>query len=78
METGRVNSLLNDEYIFCFSYLFVQSERICKEWQQTEKLEAATRYHDKVGMLDTHLNKDEVDVMVKNDKTFFRTSKNQF
>lgn len=35
----------------------------------TEKLEAATKYHDIVGMLDTHLNQDEVDVMVKNKKT---------
>ena len=39
---------------------------------QTEKLEAATKYHDIVGMLDTHLNQDEVDVMVKNNKTFFQ------
>ena len=39
---------------------------------QTEKLEAATMYHDIVGMLDTHINKDEVDAMVKNDKTFFQ------
>ena len=35
---------------------------------QMEKLEAATRYHDIVGMLDTH----EVDIMVKNNKTFFQ------
>ena len=39
---------------------------------KTEKLEAATKYHDIVGMLDTHLNQDEVDVMVKSDKTFFQ------
>ena len=39
---------------------------------QTEKLKAVTRYNDKVGMLDTHLNQDEVDVMVKNNKTFFQ------
>ena len=39
---------------------------------QTEKLEAATKHHDIVGMLDTHLNQDEVDVMVKNNKTFFQ------
>ena len=38
---------------------------------QMEKLEAAARYHDIVGILDTHLNKDEVDIMVKNNKTFF-------
>ena len=37
-----------------------------------EKLEAAIKYHDMVGMLDTHLNQDEVDVMVKNNKTFFQ------
>ena len=37
-----------------------------------EKLEAATSYHNTVGMLDTHLNKDEVDVMIKNNKTFFQ------
>ena len=39
---------------------------------QMEKLEAATKYHDIVGMLDTHFNRDEVDVMVKHSKTFFQ------
>ena len=39
---------------------------------QTEELKAATKYHDIVGMLDTHLNLDEVDVMVKNNRTFFQ------
>ena len=33
---------------------------------QMEKLIVATKYHDIVGLLDTHLNQDEVDVMVKN------------
>ena len=37
-----------------------------------EKIDVATKYHDIVGMLDTHLNQDEVDVMVKNNKTFFQ------
>ena len=35
-------------------------------------MEAATKYYDIVGMLDTYLNQDEVDVMVKNNKTFFQ------
>ena len=38
-----------------------------------EELEAATKYHDIVGILDKHLNQDEVDVMVKHNKTFFPT-----
>ena len=37
-----------------------------------EKLNAATRCHDIVGMLDTHLNQNEVDVMVKGNKEFFK------
>ena len=32
------------------------------------KLLTATKFHDIVGMLDTHLNQDEVDMMVKNNK----------
>ena len=39
---------------------------------QMEKLEVARRYHNIVDMLDTHLIKDEVDIMVKNNKTFFQ------
>ena len=35
-------------------------------------MKAVTRYKDIVGMLDTHLNQDEVDIMVKNNKTFFQ------
>ena len=37
-----------------------------------EKIDVATRYHDIVGMLDTHLIQDEVDVMIKENKTFFK------
>ena len=37
-----------------------------------EKIDVATKYHDIVGMLDTHLNQNEVDVMVKGNKTFFQ------
>ena len=33
-----------------------------------EKLTTYTKFHDKIGMLNTHLNEEEVDVMVKNDK----------
>ena len=36
-------------------------------------METATRYHDMVNWIPTHLNKYEVDVMVKNNKTFFQT-----
>ena len=32
----------------------------------------ATKYHDIVGLLDTHLNQNEVDVMIKSNKTFFQ------
>ena len=37
-----------------------------------EKLDVATKYHDIVGMLDTHLNQNEVDVMVNGNKIFFK------
>ena len=37
-----------------------------------EKLDVATKYHDIVGMLDTHLNQNEVDVMVNGNKNFFK------
>ena len=36
------------------------------------KIDVATKYHDIVGLLDTHLNKDEVDVLIKENKTFFQ------
>ena len=36
-----------------------------------KKIDVATKYHDIVGMLDTHLNQGEVDVMIKEYKTFF-------
>ena len=32
----------------------------------------ATKYHDIVGLLDTHLNQNEVDIMIKGNKTFFQ------
>ena len=37
-----------------------------------EKLDVATKYHDIVGMLNTHLNQNEVDVMVNGNKNFFK------
>ena len=37
-----------------------------------EKLEVTTKVHNVVGMLDTYLNQDEVDVMVKHNQTFFQ------
>ena len=39
---------------------------------QLEKIDMATKYHDIVGLLDTHLNQNEVDVMIKGNKTFFQ------
>ena len=39
-----------------------------------EKIDVATKYHDIVGMLDTHLIQGEVDVMLKENKTFFKDS----
>ena len=36
------------------------------------KLLTATKFHDIIGMLDTHLNQDEVDMMVKNNKQTFQ------
>ena len=37
-----------------------------------EKLDVATKYHDIVGMLDTHLNQKEVDFMVNGNKTYLK------
>ena len=37
-----------------------------------EKLDVATKYHDIVGLLDTHLNQNEVGVMVNGNKNFFK------
>ena len=37
-----------------------------------EKIDVATKYHDIVGLLDTHLNQGEVNVMIKENKTFFQ------
>ena len=37
-----------------------------------EKIDVATKYHDIVGMLDTHLNQNEADGMVNGNKTFFK------
>ena len=37
-----------------------------------EKIDVAAKYHDIVGMLDTHLMQGEVDVMIKENKTFFK------
>ena len=36
------------------------------------KLLTAIKFHDIVGMLDTHLNQEEVDTMVKNNKQIFQ------
>ena len=37
-----------------------------------KKIDVATKYHEMVGLLDTHLNQDEVDVMIKENQTFFQ------
>ena len=36
------------------------------------KLLTATKFHDIIGILNTHLNQDEVDMMVKNNKQTFQ------
>ena len=36
------------------------------------KLLTAIKFHDIIGMLDTHLNQEEVDTMVKNNKQTFQ------
>ena len=36
------------------------------------KLLTAIKFHDIIGMLDTHLNQEEVDMMVKNNKQMFQ------
>ena len=36
------------------------------------KLLTAIKFHDIIGMLDTHLNHEEVDMMVKNNKQTFQ------
>ena len=37
-----------------------------------EKIDIATKYHDKVRMLDTHLDQGEVKIMIKENKIFFQ------
>ena len=37
-----------------------------------EKKDVASKYHNIVGMLDTHLNQGEVNVMIKENKIFFQ------
>ena len=39
---------------------------------QMEKIDVATKYHDIVGMLDTHLTQGEVNVMIKENEIFFQ------
>ena len=39
---------------------------------QMVKLLTAIKFHDIIGMLDTHLNQEEVDTMVKNNKQTFQ------
>ena len=39
---------------------------------QMVKLLTATKFYDIKGILDTHLNQDEVDIMVKNNKQTFQ------
>ena len=36
------------------------------------KLLTAIKFHDMISMLDTHLNQEEVDMMVKNNKQMFQ------
>ena len=39
---------------------------------QLEKIDMATKYNDIVGLLNTHLNQNEVDVMIKGNKISFK------
>ena len=39
---------------------------------QREKLLTATKFHDIIGMLETQINEEEEDVMVKNNKQIFQ------
>ena len=41
---------------------------------QMEKIDVATKYHDIVGILDSHLNQSEVDVMINGIKLSFKIS----
>ena len=37
-----------------------------------EKMQVTTKFFDIIGMLDTRLNNEEVDVMIKNNKQIFQ------
>ena len=39
---------------------------------QLEKLLTAIRSHDIIGLLDTHLNQEDVDVLIKSNKQIFK------
>ena len=39
---------------------------------QLEKLLTAVRSHDLIGLLDTHMNQEDVDVLIKNNKQTFK------
>ena len=78
MDTGERNGKtwessprLNPVNSFCISSFNLRGFSKNNSKIQMEKLLTATKFHDIIDMLDTHLNKNEVDVMVKNNKQIF-------
>ena len=71
MGTEKIweSSKTNEHNIFV-PYLFIQSKNDPK--LQMAKLLTAIKFHDIIGMLATHLNQEEVDTMVKNNKLTFQ------
>ena len=78
MDTSERNRMTwesskENQHSIIITYVFIQSKRIFQDPKlQLVKLLTATKFHDIIGMLDTHLNQDEVDMMVKNNKKAFQ------
>ena len=69
--------LLLKKHVSTFMTILLQKEKARGFFKsdlklQLEKLLMATKFHDKIGMLDTHLNEEVVDMLVKNNKELFQ------
>ena len=71
-KTWESSSIMNSVSSFRICSFNLQGFSKNDSKLQMEKLLTATKFHDIIGMLCTHLNKDEVNMMVKNNKQIFK------
>ena len=70
--TWRILTRMNNLSSFCICSFNLRGFAKNDPQLQLEKLMTTVRSHDLIGLLDKHMNQEDVDVLIKNNKQTFK------